>query len=639
VLGSTAFLGPIMWVTVSQLSRRGERRHAARAWAEATTVNQAALTVTHGAARAAFPPAPRPAALASSRVPQQVFAVNGASFGEYARSLFGTPGLLPAVAVLSPSTGIDGAAASATSQRTGRLDLFTLPGAGAFFKSRYGRQSLQALMLLAATGIVVDGFFGHQMSSMNLAGIVPWTYARALFVLALLLLGNLFCMSCPFMLPRELAKKVATALGFARLPWPRHLRGKWFSAVLLGLFFWAYEAFALWDSPMSTAALLLAYFLTALTLDSIFRGASFCKYVCPLGQFNFVSSLLSPAGLEARSQEVCSNCSTRDCIAGNAKQRGCELDLFMPRKSGNLDCTLCMDCVKACPHDNIGLFVQPPAAELVQIAIEDPQRSSVGRLSHRPDIAALALIVVTAAFASAAVMVAPVAVALARVTAALPGWLGSSAGVALSGLLLAATAPAVLFSLLAGAILLMRRALERSAVTGFGDRGSSLDGKVPGAGDSSLQAHLCRWTLALLPVGLGMWAAHLCFHLVTAAGALVPAWQQAAMDLHLRHIGAPSWSAAAPLLSPGALLQLQFGWLDAGLLFTLYLGWRIVRPGTRPGSARSTAFRAKSVRPAAPAIPQSLLILAPWAVVVLLLYGTGVWVLLEPMQMRGMMGM
>jgi hypothetical protein len=142
----------------------------------------------------------------------------------------------------------------------------------------------------------------------------------------------------------------------------------------------------------------------------------------------------------------------------------------------------------------------------------------------------------------------------------------------------------------------------------------------------------------LLPVGLGMWAAHLCFHLVTAAGALIPAWQQAVMDLHMSHATA-DWSAAAPLLSPGALLQLQFGWLDAGLLFTLYLGWRIVRPGTLRNPARSATIAAPAGRHAAPAIAHSLLVLAPWATVVLLLYGTGVWVLLEPMQMRGMMGM
>jgi cytochrome c oxidase assembly factor CtaG/polyferredoxin len=577
VLGSIVFLVPIMWVTVTQLSRRGERRQAARAWAAAQAASTATLE-------------------ALWRLEEPVFAGGASGLG-----VGGPPSeTVPAFTAKTPSRGVGN-----------RFDLFTLPGVGAFFKSWYGRQSLQAVMLLAASAIVVDGFFGHQMSSMNLAGVVPWTYARALFVLALLLVGNLFCMSCPFMLPRELAKKVAASLGFARLPWPRWLRGKWFSAALLGLFFWVYEAFALWDSPMRTASLLVAYFLTAFVLDSVFRGASFCKYVCPLGQFNFVSSLLSPVGVEARSEAVCSGCSTRDCIAGNEKQRGCELNLFMPQKSGNLDCTLCMDCVKACPHDNIGLFLEAPARELVQIAAWDPQRSSVGRYSRRADVAAVALVVVSAAFASAAVMVAPVGSWLDRVSAGLPAWVASSAGLGL-----AALAPAVLFGLLVVAVVTMRGRLA-SGEAGF-----------RGAGDSSLRAQLCRWALALLPLGMGMWAAHLCFHLVTAAGTLWPAVVQAAHDLG--HVSrAPVWVAPQSLLAPQSLMELQLGLLDAGLLFALYLGWRMVRPGA--GNSGGPKERES--------VGQSLVTLAPWASVVLLLYAAGVWVLLEPMQMRGMMGM
>jgi hypothetical protein len=286
----------------------------------------------------------------------------------------------------------------------------------------------------------------------------------------------------------------------------------------------------------------------------------------------------------------------------------------MPAKSGNLDCTLCMDCVKACPHDNIGLFVEPPAQELVQIAAWDPQRSSVGRYSRRADVAAVALVVVSAAFASAAVMVEPVAARLDRAAERLPGWLASSAGLGL-----AVAAPLVLFALLLGAVLAMHGRLQH------GDRA------FRGAGDGSLRAQLCRWTLALLPVGLGMWAAHLCFHLVTAAGALGPALSQAGRDLHL--VQGPGWAAGASLLSASALLQLQLGLLDAGLLFALYLGWRMVRSVPAPARPLSTAHAGRA------SIAQSLWTLAPWASVVLLLYGAGVWVLLEPMQMRGMMGM
>ena len=41
-------------------------------------------------------------------------------------------------------------------------------------------------------------------------------------------------------------------------------------------------------------------------------------------------------------------------------QRGCELALFQPRKIGNLDCTFCLDCVHACPHDNVGIGCRVP---------------------------------------------------------------------------------------------------------------------------------------------------------------------------------------------------------------------------------------------------------------------------------------
>ena len=42
---------------------------------------------------------------------------------------------------------------------------------------------------------------------MNLAGVLPWIHWRGLVVLGLLAAGNVFCMACPFMLPRTLARR------------------------------------------------------------------------------------------------------------------------------------------------------------------------------------------------------------------------------------------------------------------------------------------------------------------------------------------------------------------------------------------------------------------------------------------------
>ena len=61
------------------------------------------------------------------------------------------------------------------------------------------------------------------------------------------------------------------------------------------------------------------------------------------------------AGDEGRQKEV---------AHGPGGALGCGTELFAPRMRGNLDCTMCLDCVRACPHDNVSLFTRDPGAEL-----------------------------------------------------------------------------------------------------------------------------------------------------------------------------------------------------------------------------------------------------------------------------------
>jgi cytochrome c oxidase assembly factor CtaG/ferredoxin len=443
------------------------------------------------------------------------------------------------------------------------LDLLRIPIAGAFLRARYGRRALQTLSLLLAAAVVADGLLGHPMSAMNLAGIIPWTYARSFAVLALLTAGNLFCMACPFTLPRELGRR----LGFSNREWPRTLRTKWFAVVLLAVFFWAYEAFSIWDRPVLTAWIVIGYFGAAFAVDTVFRGAGFCKYVCPIGQFNFVSSLVSPLDIGIRSRETCAACATHDCIRGNDQHRGCELQLFLPRKQGSLDCTLCLDCVKACPHDNVALVALAPLHSLV----DESSRASPAPLFVRPDVAVLALVVVCSAFVTAAAMV-PL------------GWRAAA------------------FYLLALAVL-------PCLVTAVGHAWSN--------SVTPLRELFCRLSLALLPLGLSMWFAHLAFHTSTGWYTAWPALQRAALDLGTGRLGAPRWASWSPLFTPGALLAMQLVVLDAGVLLSMYAGWSVTRASTR----RSR---------------DALMLLAPWAAIVTLLYAAAVWIFLQPMQMRGM---
>lgn len=465
---------------------------------------------------------------------------------------------------------IGGAPAAGRVRAQREFDLLRVPVIGAALRSRYGRQSLQAISLLLMIAVIADGFVGHPMAAMNLAGVVPWNVARALGVVALLIVGNLFCMACPFTLPRELGRR----LGWARLRWPPWLRVKWVGVGLMLVFFFGYERFALWDSPARTAWLLIGYVGAAFVVDTLFRGASFCKYVCPIGQFNFAASLVSPTTLRVRSEAVCTSCETRDCIRGNERQRGCELELYLPEKRSNADCTLCMDCVKACPHDNIGLV----ARSMTQDVLASETTSSLGRLHRRVDVAAAALLLVGAGFVNAAVMVQPGTEFLSAMARRVP-WLATDVG-SLLGVVVAAL-------LFAGVVWLVAQV---------------------GRGTWSRREAFCRGTLALVPLGIGTWAAHLVFHLVSATPVLLPLLKQAGQDFGVGWMGAPHRGGGMSMLQGNGLLQVQLLLLDGGLLLSLYLVWRMAR---------------------------RVIAAVPMAVLTLALYGFGFWLLLEPMQMRG----
>jgi cytochrome c oxidase assembly factor CtaG/ferredoxin len=477
-----------------------------------------------------------------------------------------------------------GASTSFPAGRPEGWDLLSVPIVGAALGRPRFRRVVQSAMFALALAVIADGLFGHQMSSMNLAGTLPWTHWRGLAAISLLAAGNFFCMACPFTLTRDFGRRWMPA----RWRWPKRLRSKWLAAVLLAAYLWAYEVFSLWDSPWWTAWIVIGYFAASFVIDGLFRGASFCKYVCPLGQFNFAQSLVSPLEVKVRKADVCLTCATYDCIRGAGARRGCELGLFQPKKSGNLDCTFCLDCVHACPHQNVGIIGVMPGSQITH----DRYRSALGRLSQRADVAALVLLLAFGAFVNAAGMIGPV-VTLER---ALQRRMG------LESLLPVTSALFVLALIVAPLLLVALCGVVWRALCG---------------GAIRLRELACRFALTLAPLGFSMWASHLAYHFLIGAAVLIPAAQRAASDLGVSSLGRPNWAGVAPLLPLDWLPSLQILLLDGGLLLTLYASWRVARRfSERAGRALS--------------------LFVPWAVLAALLYAAGVWIVVQPMEMRGL---
>lgn len=441
---------------------------------------------------------------------------------------------------------------------------------------RYFRRSIQVVMLLLAAVVVADGLFGPQVAPLNLAGILPWTYWRGLAVIALLAAGNLFCMACPFTLPRDLARRFVTPL----FRWPRGLRAKWIAVGLLITYLWAYEALGVWNSPRWTAWIIVGYFVAAFAIDSVFKGASFCKYVCPIGQFHFVHALVSPLEVRVREPAVCNSCSSYDCIRGNDRQRGCELNLFQPKKIGNFDCTFCLDCVQACPQQNVGILRAPPKS-----LYEDRRGSGIGRLSRRPDVAALALLLVFGAFVNAAGMTGPVMMWMHH-------W---HAKLGLSSMVPVVTVFYVISLLIVPGMLV--------AACGWA---SSYWGSL----NLTPISVICRFAPAFIPVGFGMWLAHFSNHLLAGWSTIIPVagrflWSVTSVNYPAAFV--PEWLPSMELI-----------FLDAGLLLTLYAMWGVACRLVNGGRS-------------------SVPVVLPWALLASGLYSAGVWVVFQPMQMRGMM--
>ncbi len=518
----------------------------------------------------------------------------------------GTPGRVPLPLAPSPHPAISSG-----------FDLLRVPLVGRFLRWRHARLALQLPLAVLAAVVILDGLRGPQVGAMNLAGVLPWIHWRGFVVLGLLATGNVFCMACPFTAPRTLARRW--------LPqgwnWPRPLRNKWAAVVLLGLFLWAYEAFSLWDSPWWTAWIAVGYFAAAFVVDGLFRGAAFCKYLCPIGQFNFVQSLASPLEVRVRDPGVCAACRTRDCIRGRPPHPfpsppggegrvrggvpGCEMHLFQPRKVGNMDCTFCLDCIHACPHDNIGVLARAPMSDLTR----DPVRSGVGRFGSRPDLAALVLVLVFGAFANAAGMVGPVVAWQARCSS-----------------LLGQRSPLLAVSLFYGVALVVLPLLAVGAAAALSRRWGRAVGQVgnlplgkgrlPTCPTASLLATATRFSYALVPLGFGMWLAHYSYHFLTSYDVAVPVTQRFLIDLGWTGLGQPAWVASCCRPVADWLPRLEILFLDFGLLLSLYAGYRI---------AQSQA----------PRLTQTLKAFAPWAVLMVVLFAAGVWIVLQPMQMRG----
>ena len=423
----------------------------------------------------------------------------------------------------------------------GRINLLErAPLLARVLKARAFQPALMLLTLAVFTLAIATGLLGTPAGSRNFGIVFVWIVWWALLIVALVpFFGRLWCAICPipapgeWLQPRGIVQRVPGKLRTRGLRWPRRLRNMWLQNFgFLGV---ALFSTVILTRPGVSAWLLLGFLLVGVALSALYKNRVFCRYVCPVGGFIGLYSLLSPIELRVADPDVCASHKTKDCITGNERGYGCPWMVFPGDLTRNAYCGLCMECLKTCPKNNIVLNLRPFGADLM-VANE-----------RRLDEAYKAFIMLGCALLYSTVLLGPW------------GWLKDWANLhslphwGLYALGFVTFTLVLLPGLFAAAVTLGRR----------------LSGQR-----RPVRALLTDYAYALVPLGLAAWIAFsVGFVLVNGTYALAVASDPFGWGWDLFGTADIAWAPLAPGLVP----FLQVGVLTAGLLAALNTVYKIAR--------------------------------------------------------------
>ncbi|MBZ0304309.1 MAG: 4Fe-4S binding protein [Anaerolineae bacterium] len=424
---------------------------------------------------------------------------------------------------------------------TTRIDLLAAaPRLKVALKSRLFQPALQIVTLFGFTLAILTGIFGTPTGSRNFGIVFVWIVWWALLIIIIVpLLGRAWCMVCPIPAPGEwlqrrgIVRRTPGQLRSRHHRWPRRLKNMWLQ--ILGFLTLASFSAIILTRPQITGWLLLGFVLAAVGLSLAYDNRVFCRYVCPVGGFIGLYSMMAPIELRTRDCKTCTDHRKKDCVTGNAQGYGCPWMVFPGKLQRNTYCGLCLECLKTCPKDNITLNLRPVGSDLFVMG------------EHRLDEAFKALIMLACALLYSVVLLGPW------------GWLKQWANMdtfAHWGLYVIAFWSVNLLLLpgiFGGAVSLSRR-LARLQI--------------------SFRQLFVDYAYALVPLGLAAWIAFsLSFVFVNGSYAVSIISDPFGWGWNLFGTANQPWT---PIL-PGVVSFLQVGALMFGLLYALNTAYRIAR--------------------------------------------------------------
>ncbi len=407
-----------------------------------------------------------------------------------------------------------------------------------------------AFFLLA----ILASLFGTPVGNRNFGIVFVWIVWWALLIIVLIpLAGRLWCAICPIPAPGEwLQRRALIAPRHQKLHtlgkrWPNRFKNIWIqNLAFLGV---AVFSAIILTRPTVTGLVLLGFVLAAIGLSLVYERRIFCRYICPVGGFIGLYSLLAPIELRVKDPQVCRQHKTKACYLGNERGFGCPWLVFPGSLQRNAYCGLCTECLKTCTLDNVAVNLRPPGLDLFV-----PQ-------ARRLDEAYKAFIMLACALLYSAVLLGPW------------GFLKDAANMQRLEVW--------------GLYALGFIAINLAIIPGLFYAATWASRRLAGLGNVDARRLFIDFAYALVPMGLMGWIAFsLSFVLVNISYALPTLSDPFGWGWDLFGTRQWPWTPYHPALIP----YLQIPILIAGLLFSLLVAWRVAREhaATPPQALRGT---------------------------------------------------
>jgi len=253
-----------------------------------------------------------------------------------------------------------------------RFQLNSLRPIDWLLKRRWFQFSLQFPLVLILGLLIYAGFYGTPASDKNIATVLTWSIWWTVLILDILLLGRMWCLACPWEALAGWTRRLAfwqrndepLALNYR---FPKWLQNVYPATILFTGLTWLELGYGVSMRPAATATLGLMMVIMAVIPALFFERRAFCKYGCLIGRVVGIYSMIAPVEVRAKDKGVCRTCKTKDCYRGNDKGYPCPTGQYLPTMEHNTYCTVCTECFKTCPSDNVALNLRPFSSDLSSV--------------------------------------------------------------------------------------------------------------------------------------------------------------------------------------------------------------------------------------------------------------------------------